>query len=201
MIPREELQTLYESLAYASALKLRRAVQLRERARAARRPRPADYEPWSISLKDARAFVAKQGQRQILAKPQPFDGKIVADLEDERWAADLIQYTSQPAQVGEKRFQYVLVAQDIFTRYVWTRTLVTAKAAEVRDAFKDIVQKSGRKPRELNTPQAQGAQHGQGERSRKQGVSRLPRDAVDRAPRQGRGERHRHRRRRDRHAP
>jgi hypothetical protein len=62
MIPREELQTLYESLAYPSALKLRRAVQLRERARAARRPRPADYEPWAISLKEARAFVQKQGQ-------------------------------------------------------------------------------------------------------------------------------------------
>ena len=151
MIPREELQTLYESLAYPSALKLRRAVQLRERARAARRPQPADYEPWTISLKEARAFVQKQGQRQILAKPQPFDGKIIANLVDERWAADLIQYTSQPAEVGETRFQYVLIVQDIFTRYVWTRALKSPKAAEVRDAFRDIVQKSGRKPKELNT--------------------------------------------------
>ena len=121
MIPQEELQTLYESLAYPSALKLRRAVQLRERARAARAPRPADYEPWTLSLKDAKAFVRKQGQRQILAKPQPYDGKIVASGVDERWAADLIQYTSQPAEVGGKRYQYVLIVQDIFTRYIWTR--------------------------------------------------------------------------------
>ena len=151
MIPQEELQTLYESLAYPSALKLRRAVQLRERARAARAPRPADYEPWTLSLKDAKAFVRKQGQRQILAKPQPYDGKIVASGVDERWAADLIQYTSQPAEVGGKRFQYVLIVQDIFTRFIWTRALETPKAVEVRDAFKDIVSKSGRKPKELNT--------------------------------------------------
>jgi len=100
MIPQEELQTLYESLAYPSALKLRRAVQLRERARAARRPRPADYEPWSLSLKDAKAFVRKQGQRQILAKPQPYDGKIVASGVDERWAADLIQIPASPRRSG-----------------------------------------------------------------------------------------------------
>jgi hypothetical protein len=147
MIPREELQTLYESLAYPSALKLRKAVQLRERARAARRPRPADYEPWTISLKDAKA----QGQRQILAKPQPYDGKIIANLVDERWAADLIQYTSQPAEVGGKLYQFVLIVQDIFTRYIWTRALESSKGVEVRDAFKDIVQKSGRRPKELNT--------------------------------------------------
>jgi hypothetical protein len=63
MIPSEELATLYEGLAFPSALKLRKAVELRERQRAARRPRPADYQPWSISLKEARAYVAKAGQR------------------------------------------------------------------------------------------------------------------------------------------
>jgi hypothetical protein len=68
MIPQEELQTLYESLAYPSALKLRRAVQLRERARAAKTPRPANYEPWSLSLKDAKAFVRKQGQRRAFSE-------------------------------------------------------------------------------------------------------------------------------------
>jgi hypothetical protein len=73
---------------------------------------------------------------------------------DERWAADLIQYTSQPAEVGGQRFQYVLAVQDIFTCFVLTRALVTPKAAEVRDAFKDIVQKSGRRPKELNTDTA-----------------------------------------------
>jgi hypothetical protein len=96
----------------------------RRGARAARRPRPADYEPWTISLKEAKAFGTKQGQRQILAKPQPFDGKIIANLVDERWAADLIQYTSQPAKVGEKLYEYVLVVQDIFTRFLWARAVV-----------------------------------------------------------------------------
>jgi hypothetical protein len=110
-----------------------------------------DYEPWTLSLKDAKAFVQKQGQRQILAKPQPFDGKIIANLVDERWAADSIQYTSQPAEVGEKRFQFVLIVQDIFMRYIWTRALESSKGAEVHDALKDIVQKSGRRPKELNT--------------------------------------------------
>jgi hypothetical protein len=45
----------------------------------------------------------------------------------------------------------VLIVQDIFTRYIWTRALKRPKAVEVRDAFKDIVQKSGRRPKELNS--------------------------------------------------
>ena len=150
MIPREELETLYEGLAFPSALKLRKAVELRERQRAARVPRPADYQPWTISLKEAREFVAKQGQRQLLAKPQTYDGKIIASRADERWAADLISYTSQSAVIDRKRFQYILVVQDIFTRFLWTRALLSTKAAEVRDAFKSIVDEC-RVPKELST--------------------------------------------------
>jgi hypothetical protein len=94
--------------------------------------------------------VAKQGQRQLLAKPQAYDGKIIASRADERWAADLISFTSQSAVVGRKRFQYILAVQDIFSRFIWTRALLSSKAAEVRDAFKSIVDE-GRVPKELNT--------------------------------------------------
>ena len=67
-IPREELQTLFERLAFPSALQLRKAVSDRERARAARNPRPPDYQPWRITVKDAREFALEA--RKLLREDQ-----------------------------------------------------------------------------------------------------------------------------------
>jgi len=150
-IPREELQTLFERLAFPSALQLRKAVSDRERARAARNPRPPDYQPWRITVKDAREFVAKAGQRQILARTQPFDGKIAAGRLNQRWAADVISYTAQPAELGGVKMSYILIVQDIFSREIWTAALPEIKAATVAKAFRSIMTKSRRRPKELNT--------------------------------------------------
>jgi len=113
-IPREELQTIFERLAFPSALQLRKAVNDRERARAARNPRPPEYQPWRITVKDAKAFVAKAGQRQILARTQPFEGKIAAGRLNQRWAADVISYRAQPAKIGDTKMAFILIVQDIF---------------------------------------------------------------------------------------
>ena len=122
-IPREELQTIFERLAFPSALQLRKAVSDREKARAARIPRPLDYEPWRISVEDAKEFVSKAGQRQILARTQPFDGKIAAGRLNQRWAADVISYKAQPAKLGNVTMNYILIVQDIFSREIWTEAL------------------------------------------------------------------------------
>jgi hypothetical protein len=150
-IPREELQTLFERLAFPSALQLRKAVNDREKARAARLPRPPDYEPWRITVKDAKEFVSKAGQRQILARTQPFEGKIAAGRLNQRWAADVISYIAQPAKLGNVTMNYILIVQDIFSREIWTKALPEIKAANVAKAFRSILTKSRRRPNELNT--------------------------------------------------
>jgi hypothetical protein len=96
---------VFERLAFPSALQLRRAVLAQEKMRAARVPRPPDYQPWRISIKDAREFVAKAGQRQIPARTQPFDGKIASGPLDARWAADIVSYVVQPAKVSGATMQ------------------------------------------------------------------------------------------------
>ena len=43
----------------------------------------------------------------------------------------------------------MLIVQDIFSRYLWAEPI--SSKTQVRRAFEDILDKSGRKPRELNT--------------------------------------------------
>lgn len=68
---------------------------------------------------------------------------------DHQWDADLMDMT----QISEYNdgYKYVLLAIDIFSRYVWTVPLKTKQAAEVVKAFQTILEKDGRKPRYLRT--------------------------------------------------
>jgi len=66
---------------------------------------------------------------------------------DDRWAADLIDYTSQP--VGKTT--HVLIVQDIFSRFIWTAAM--SGTAQTTEAFQKILD-TGRSPRELNTDKA-----------------------------------------------
>ena len=59
----------------------------------------------------------------MLAPERPYAGRIVSPDLDARWAADLISYVAQPAKIGEQTFRYVLGAQDIFSRKIWTEAL------------------------------------------------------------------------------
>ena len=148
-IPQDELARVAEELAYPSALQLKRAVRIRERARA-RHPRPAGYEPWNLTLKDARAFVQRLGQRQTTAPTERFAGKIQAHSLDSRWAADLVSYVAQPATLRSQRMRFFLIVQDIFSREVWTRPLPDSRSETVLAAYADIRARTGRKPTELN---------------------------------------------------
>jgi hypothetical protein len=107
----------------------------RSKARAARVPRPHDYQPWRISGKDSKELLAKAGQRQIIARTQHFDGKIASGRLDARWAADMISYVAQPAKVGGETMEFVLIVQYIFSREIWTRALPNIKAERVAQAY------------------------------------------------------------------
>ena len=38
---------------------------------------------------------------------------------DQRWAADILDYTRNPSELNGQKYTYVLLVQDIFTRYAW----------------------------------------------------------------------------------
>ena len=71
-------------------------------------------------VKDVQDFVSSKSERQILAKGVKFTGKIVAHHEDDRWAADLINFTSRPATTADGVVMtQALFVQDLFARFVW----------------------------------------------------------------------------------
>lgn len=103
----------------------------------------------AFAAKDIHVLTRKDTGRQLLAPRQQDKGKIVATDIDERWAADVIDYTSPPSKKsGEK---YILVAQNIFSRKVYARALLKNDARTVAAAFKEIVQQAKDSPEQLNT--------------------------------------------------
>jgi hypothetical protein len=97
----EALQALSAELGYPSADKLWKA--------AVRRKLP-------VTKPDVREFVKSQSARQVLAARPQYDGKVVASKINERWAADLIDYTATPSTGAAKNpYKYILLAQDIYS--------------------------------------------------------------------------------------
>ena len=130
-----QLKELYERLSFPSALNFRRA---------------AEVNNLTITLAEAKKFVAKYSQRQVTAPAKRHDGKIVADQLDGRWQADMASYVAQEAKVGGITYTNVLCVLVIFSRFMWTRKLRNASSAAVSKAFASILETSGRKPQEMN---------------------------------------------------
>ena len=122
----EILNDLWEELAAPSAIAFTRAL-----ARRGTRAR----------VKDVEAFVASKSERQISAPGVKFTGKIVAHDQDDRWAADLINYTARPEpdQTGVVMTQ-ALIVQDLFARFVWIKVIPSVK--ETTQPFNEILEES-----------------------------------------------------------
>jgi len=126
------LNNLWEELAAPSAAAFLKALRIRGiQAREA----------------DVREFVSSKSERQVLAPAPKFSGKVTAFYENDRWAADLINYTNRPVTKDNKTYTQVLFVQDLFTRFTYTvpMTTVTETPAE----FLTILKKA--KPRQLDT--------------------------------------------------
>ena len=142
MATAQEMETLYRKLNAPSAKAFRRALALKGT--------PA-------SLKDVQAFVDTKSERQILAPPPKYTGKIVALDIDEFWMADLISFTSRPAnrrnferlRTAEKSYTHVLIVIDVFSRQIWTKPLQST--SQTTAEFKAILRESKRTPRRLST--------------------------------------------------
>jgi len=85
-----------------------------------------------VTLKQVKHFTNRQAVRQIFHQPvkTPKDkqGKIVSTSLNERWTADLIDFTAQPSGDGKMSaggssastdppsFRYILIMQNVFSR-------------------------------------------------------------------------------------
>ena len=130
------IRQLQEELNYPSAAKLRSALA---------------KEGIAVREKDIRELLTSaQGNRQVLQPPPKYEGNITSQRMDQRWAADVISFVSDPAKDGTKTYKYVLLVQDIFSRTLWAEAMTELQ--ETTGAFATILQRSfPRKPGELNT--------------------------------------------------
>ena len=99
--------------------------------------------------KDIEEFIRSKSERQVIAPPPKYTGNIVSTAPDDRWAADLIAYTSKPVETKDGTYTHVLVVQDIFTRFVWAKALKSV--SDTSAAFADIMHESKRQCRRLDT--------------------------------------------------
>ena len=129
---KETLEKLYKDLNYPSVDVFLRAIK--KKGIAARRS-------------DVEEFVKSRSERQILAPPPKYEGNIVSSDINDRWAADLISYVSQPATFKKVEYKYVLTVQDLFSRRLYARALTTVDQAT--RAFEEILDEAGGSPLRL----------------------------------------------------
>ena len=128
----ERIAQLYKELSYPSAAKFRAALTKR-----------------GIDVPESfvKQITSEQGSRQLYAPPPRFTGKITATHVNDRWAADVLDFQAKATKA--KTPVYVLLVQDIFSRFLFAAAL--SSKAEVEAAFLRIMRDSKRKPEELVT--------------------------------------------------
>ena len=133
----EELRELSAQLGHPSADKLYQAAQ--------RRNLP-------VTRKAVDTFVQAQSVRQVFKKRTDYEGKIAAVKINDRWAADLIDYTAKPSvnKDGGSPYQFILIVQDIFSRKIYVQGLRTKTQEVCEQAFASIVRRAGA-PNRLDT--------------------------------------------------
>ena len=97
-----------------------------------------------VTRKAVFAFVQAGSARQVFKKRANYDGKIAAVKINDRWAADLIDYTAKPSASSDSGgpFQYILIVQDIFSRKIYVHALRTKTAEVCEQAFASITRKA-----------------------------------------------------------
>jgi len=82
-----------------------------------------------VSDEFVRTLVQEQGTRQLFAPPPRCTGKITARHIDAKWAADLVDYS---AKSSKKEPVFIMICQDIFSRYLFCRALWSKTEASSR---------------------------------------------------------------------
>ena len=132
----EEVAALSKELGYPSGNKLWPAVQRRG---------------IEVTRKQVLEFVRSQSVRQVFNDRPGFKGKVVATKIDDRWAADLIVYSSKPSESeGSAPYQFILIVQDIYSRKLFGHALRFKDAETVTQAFESLLRQHGT-PSRLDT--------------------------------------------------
>ena len=100
----EAIELVYEELNRPSLAKLKTVL----------RKRGIEFTPSQLE-----SLAKTDTGRQLLAPQQQYKGRIFSDGINDRWAADLSDFTACP----DKGAMYILVVQDIFTRRVFATAL------------------------------------------------------------------------------
>ena len=123
----EQILSLYDELGRPSAAKFRLALRRRLGL--------------NVSVEDVQRIVGLQSERQILAPPPKYDGKIFSLGIDEKWVAHVMVLPS------DSSVTHVLVVQDVFSRYLWAKPMLSQAA--VVEPMRQIMKT--RKPEVLYT--------------------------------------------------
>jgi len=130
MATAENLAAIYEALNYPSASVFYKALRKRG---------------IEVRQADVEEFVRSRSERQVTAPPPKYEGNIVAFGINHRWVADLLAFTSRPAQDKDgTTYTHVLLCQDIFSRFLWAKPL--RNVSETTQAFESILQDSTSRP-------------------------------------------------------
>ena len=107
------------------------------------------------SKKVVEAFVKERGEKQVFQAVQPSKGKTVSESLDARWQIDLIVFTKQPAAVSGVTYRYILVAINVFDRYIYGQPMRTKEQSEVRLTLEKILEAAKQKPKLISSDQGQ----------------------------------------------
>ena len=91
-----------------------------------------------------------RSERQIISSGPVYEGNITSTYENERWVADLISFVSRPVKQADGLYSYILLVQDVFSRYLYARPLVNV--TQTTAAFEDILEESKKRDTEYKTP-------------------------------------------------
>ena len=83
----------------------------------------------NVRLQNLRDFLKSRPERQVFAPRPLYKGRVYAADKDQRWAADIIVYDRNPAELDGRTYTNVLLAQDIFTRYAWAELMESRSQA------------------------------------------------------------------------
>lgn len=166
------IQRVYDELNFPSAANLMRALKARN---------------IPFKAKEIERIVRDDPVRAVQATGYKFNGKIAANDVNDRWFADLIDFTAVPTDGGKKikvlddttgNKKYILVVQDVFSRKIWAEAIVDKRPNTVAEAFKRIVTKN-KKPRSLTTDAGAEFQHQFEEEVSRLGIEVRHKDPID----------------------
>ena len=101
----------------------------------------------NASYNEVSSIVRGDEAKQLFAPRQRYEGRIASSNINERWAADLIDFTAQPSPP----YTHILIVQDIFSRKIYARPLRGTTPQEVTAAFRGILPEARVNPKELST--------------------------------------------------